>query len=389
MKILFTITRAFNPNDAGVQRTTYKLGKFFSEQGHEVAYFSTKNDGHVSVDFGTLYAVSEMNGLRTKSNVVYLKAILLSFCPDIVINQMPYEKKLRNILYQYKRSCDYILIGCLRNSLFNFLSNVRLKINSAVSSRFFRIIDNRLCLALIKRLHVIKHRYDLRSILNSHDYYVLLAPQNIDELKFFVGNYKNHKVSVIPNSIPNVYPASLQKKRKNILYVGSLNVAQKRTDLLLIVWQKAQSRLPDWNLIVVGHGEYAPVLKQEIERQKVLAINLEGFKRPEQYYIEASIFIMTSAYEGFPNTILEAQSYGVPVMAFNSYAALDGIVNHSIDAILVPPFDTDQFADQLVQLASDSHQLRAMQGAALLNAERFTIDKVGKQWLKFFDSIRA
>ena len=95
---------------------------------------------------------------------------------------------------------------------------------------------------------------------------------------------------------------------------------------------------------------------------------------------------MPSAYEGFPNTILEAHSYGCPVLAFKSYAALDWIVNNGGDALLAPPFDVDELSNYAVQLAKNPGKLEEMQLSALKNAHRFTIDKVGEQWLSFFQS---
>lgn len=387
MKILFTLTRSFNPNDAGVQRTTYKLGKFFTEQGHTIAYYSTKTKGHVPVEYGSLYAVKEEGELNSANNIEFLKKTLYEFSPDIVINQMPYEKKMRKVLGRYKNECGYVLIGCLRNSLFSFLSNVRLKIKLLLPPVVFKLVDNKMGITIIRSLHVIRHRIDLKSILNAHDYYVLLTPQNKDELRYFVGDYQSKKVLVIPNSIPSVYPEYLLTKRKIILYVGSLNIQQKRADLLLDFWQEAFTKLPDWEFKIVGHGVYADVVARQIKERQLPRVTLEGYQKPEPYYADASLFIMTSAYEGFPNTILEAQSHGVPVVTFKSYAALESIVNDRKDALLITPYDIHQMAEQTISLATAPKKLRVMQQAAIDNASRYTIDNVGKQWLNFFNSM--
>ena len=51
MRILIAMTRAFDPYAAGVQRSTFKLGEYFFRCGFNVAYFSTKSDGHKHVEF--------------------------------------------------------------------------------------------------------------------------------------------------------------------------------------------------------------------------------------------------------------------------------------------------------------------------------------------------
>lgn len=388
MKVLFTLTRAFNPNAAGVQRTTYKLGRYFTEHGLTVAYWSTHVDGHTDVDYGTLFSAQEPGGMNSKTNCKALIDLLHSWQPDVVINQMPYEDGLREILSNEKESVGYTLAGCLRNSLFNFISNVRHKTRQTLPNWAFRLVDNSLGLSLIKQFHKWKHSRDLRKILDDHDYYVLLTPPNKEELQFFVGNYQESKWLVVPNSIPAVFPDSLHKKENIILYVGSLNIEQKRADLLLPFWKEVAPLLPDWQFLIVGHGNYAESLARDIDQLQLERVSLEGFQKPESYYKRASLFVMPSAYEGFPNTILEAHSYGCPVLAFDSYAALRWIVHDKVDAHVAPPFDVKALADNAVTVAENKEVRESMQVAALANAQRFTIDTVGPQWIKLFNTWR-
>ena len=114
------MTPAFDPNSGGVQRTTYKLGKYFTEQGMEVAYFSTANTGHIKVEYGTLHYSKKEGGVNNSKNIEQLAEVLQIFQPDFVINQMPYVKSLRDVLFQNKVKENYVLLGCLRNSLFSF-----------------------------------------------------------------------------------------------------------------------------------------------------------------------------------------------------------------------------------------------------------------------------
>lgn len=99
--------------------------------------------------------------------------------------------------------------------------------------------------------------------------------------------------------------------------------------------------------------------------------------------------MMPSAYEGFPNTILEAHSFGCPVFAFNSYAALDWIVNDGKDAYLIEPYVVQKMANETVLLAKSGEKLSESQKKALHNAGRFTVDKVGGMWGDLFYELIA
>ncbi len=388
MKVLYTLTPAFSPNDGGVQRVTYNVGRFFAEQGLSVHYYSLAKEGHIAAEFGELHHAPEEGGASNPANIAEMHRLLETLRPEVVINQMPYVRELREGLYRGKEQYEYLLLGCLHNSLFNFKSNVRDRMKALLPKPVYLALDNPLGIALIQQRHRWRHRKDLKAILDQHDFFVLLAPPNRDELNYFVGAYKADKVISMPNSIPRLFPDDSEKERV-LLHVGRLNVPQKRSDLLAPFWERVHSALPKWRFIVVGDGPYRPQLEREIRERNLPRIQLEGYQKPGPYYRKADLFMMPSAYEGFPNTLLEAQSYGCVPLAFDSYAAIRWIVHDGRDALLAPSFDLDVMATQLIELAQDPVRLASMRSAALENAGRFTIDSVGRQWVEFFEKFAS
>lgn len=386
MKILFTLTPAFNPNDGGVQRTTFKLGKRFTELGHEVYYFSTSDKGHVPPKYGELCHSKESGGVNNSKNINQLADFLKDVKPDIVINQMPYEAPLREELERQKEILEFVLLGCLRNSLFSFKSNMEDILKQSLPSWIHTLTNNSIVHSFVQWRHKIKHGKDLKKIIDAHDRFILLTPPNRKELNYFIGDYKKEKVIAIPNSIPDVYRDEM-KKEKIILHVGRINIQQKRSDLLLDFWERCFERLPDWKFVIVGDGPYKSTLEDDLAKRKLPRVYLEGYQKPEPYFLKAPIFMMPSAYEGFPNTLLEAQSFGCVSAVFNSYYALDWIVNDEKDTILVEPFDISSMADRVVELINNEEKTQQMSAAALNNVERFTVNKVGNIWQSLFEEL--
>jgi glycosyltransferase involved in cell wall biosynthesis len=253
----------------------------------------------------------------------------------------------------------------------------------------FRLIDNPFGLNIFNFRHWLKHRYQLKTMLRQNDIVMLLTPPNKEELAHFVGTYPESKVRSIPNSIPRVYDDQPLKKDKIILHVGRLDIIQKRADLLLDFWEKTYQKLPEWRFVIVGDGPYFNKLKSQIEQKQLPRIQLEGHQNPEPYFETASIFMMPSAFEGFPNVILEAQSYGVIPVAFDSYPALSWIINDQRDGLLSKPFDTKSMAEQIIGLASHNKKMDEMKKAALINAKHFTIEEVGRQWMDLFHELSS
>lgn len=382
-KILFVLTPSFNPNAGGVQRTTYKLGRYFTEQGYKIAYFSFAPDGHIECEYGELHHSLEKGKAGNNSNLDALEKVCEQFSPDFVINQMPYEYPITERLGNIKTTYKFVLLGCLRNSLFSVVNNLEAAMKTLLPGPIFPLFNNSVGKKIALERHKYLHRKSLKHILSNHDRYILLSPPNNKELKYFVGDFMQDKVLAIPNSIPDVQ-AEPGEKEKIILHVGRLNDDQKRSDLLLPFWNACKDQLPGWEFVIVGDGPYKNVMEKHINTQTIDRVRLTGFQKPEPYYKKASLFMMPSAYEGFPNTILEAQSYGCPVVAFNSYDALEWIVNNSKDAKLIKPFDVQTMASETAALADKPKKLKEFQRAALQNAERFTIDKVGEIWETMF-----
>jgi len=386
MKILFVQTNVYSNDASGVPRVTYNLGKYFMQKGLKVAYFSFKTEGHINVEYGQLYHAKKIGGVKNKNNLKALKSCIADFKPDRVINQMPYIKKLRRTLSECSRNYNFKLIGCIHGSLFNFKNNIKDVIKRELPYPFNQIMSTSYMIKIPLLYHIIKQRIELKDMTKIHDILLLNTPANYEELKYFLdAKYlKEVRVDLMVNPVLHIQK-KVPKKEKIILHLGRLNNTQKRSDLLLDFWEKTYKALPEWQFKVVGNGPYYETLVTDLQKRKLPRIKLLGFQKAELYYKEAAIFMMPSAYEGLPHTIIDSQSFGCPTLAFNSYAALEHIVDDGINAVLAKPFDTKELAKYCVDLAKNDLALAKMQKEALKNAERYSIQKIGKQWLTLFN----
>lgn len=378
-KIIFVLTPAFNPTNGGVQNTTFKLGRELTKRGHDIHYFSFKMEGHIQVEFGQLHHPTAQSGSGIASNQEQLVRLITALQPQFVINQMPYDDGIQKALIQAKSQTKFIALGCLRNSLFSVVSNLESFGNTILPKGLkflskFKIVQQ----ALLKK-HKVAHAVSLKKILNNHDRFVLLAPPNLEEMQYFLGDFDQVKVLAIPNSIPEVND-DLSKKENVILHVGRLNYVQKRSDLIVPFWEKLHKRLPDWTFEIVGYGEYQSILEEQLKSKNLPRVKFFGKQKPNEYYSRAKIFMMPSAYEGFPNTLIEAQSFGCVPFCFDSYPALNWIVNNHIDAMLTKPYDLDELVEDVVRMAQSQEKIDFHAQKALENARRFTVDAVVNIW---------
>lgn len=144
---------------------------------------------------------------------------------------------------------------------------------------------------------------------------------------------KNIKAKIVPIANPTPYEnikhtPSLESK--TILAVGRLTY-QKGFDLLISAWAEVCKTNYDWKLQIIGSGEDEEALKLQAESLKIehRVEFIPATKNIEYYYRNASIYCMSSRFEGFGMVILEALSFGIPVISFDCDAGpSDMIINH-------------------------------------------------------------
>jgi GalNAc-alpha-(1->4)-GalNAc-alpha-(1->3)-diNAcBac-PP-undecaprenol alpha-1,4-N-acetyl-D-galactosaminyltransferase len=208
-----------------------------------------------------------------------------------------------------------------------------------------------------------------------------------ESCKDYFSDYIKKKIAVIPNAVPEVCLSPDEAEQSPevtshnaIVTLGRL-VPQKRFDLLLRAFS-AISRKINNNLIIVGEGP----LRGELEALS-RGLGLSGrvkftglMRRPWAFLKDAEFFVMSSEFEGFPMTLLEAMACGVPVISFDCRTGPGEIIRDGIDGILVPPLDVGRLADEMERLATDHSTRQLMAKRALEVRERFSTDTVMAEW---------
>ena len=379
-RIMIVLTPAFVPTAGGVQMSTSKMARWFSSVGHEVKVFSFAASGHELPEYAEFANAEKPGGSKLPANLTNLVQSVKGFRPDVVINQMPYEHEIGETLLKEK---DYLLLGCLRNTLYSVKGDLDGFIKRAIPGFLRSFFRNPFGRAVLLNRHRRAHAANLRRILETYDYFVMFGPPNLEELEYFVPGYDREKIRLVPNSIPAVAD-SPPRKEKRILWLGRLSRAQKQAELIPEVWRRVCERLPDWQLDVVGGGPDRAEIERQVTESGLPRVNFHGRQVPDDYYRRSAIFFMTSAFEGFPNTLVEAQSYAAIPVVFDSYPVASWIVEDGKSGFIIEPFDVESMADRIIELAIDPERARFAE-QALESARRFHIDNVGQMWQELFD----
>ncbi len=222
-----------------------------------------------------------------------------------------------------------------------------------------------------------------RQIYDHVDAYVCLCDAYKQEVeKALHLNPATSKVEAIYNPITLPAHTIVHEKKKQVVFVGRLSRCDKRIDRLLRIWQHVQ-HLSKWELCIYGEGPDEGALRQQATALQLKNIHFMGFvKDTQQIYDQAAIICLTSAYEGWPLILLEAQANGVIPVAMNCSKGVEAIISHpGKNGILIAAEDETHFAQALLSLMELSEGERNdMQTYCIENAAHYTASQVALQW---------
>lgn len=196
-------------------------------------------------------------------------------------------------------------------------------------------------------------------------------------------------IMVIPNPITLNPWSSKVNKHKRILAAGRL-VPQKGFDLLIHAWSLIAKRNTEWRLQIVGSGPQGRELR-ELARELKVDNQIEFYEHSshlEQYYLGASLFAMTSRFEGLPLVLIEAKKFGLPCISFDCACGPSEIIRDGVDGILIPDGDVPAMATGLEQLIQDE-MLRLTYSNAAQKDTRFDLEPITDLWLKLLKNLRS
>jgi len=366
----------------------------------------------------------------------YEKKIILYDSSDISYEVSSSIHNIGLAIYPFKniiQEISTVLIGALKLRKYIASEDIKICISFKEHPNIINVLSGKSLSIISVREHKssgLKFRgilgflikYMISFIYNRADVVVAVSRGVADDL---IDNFRidRHKIFVLYNGCDykNIKKLSFEDVVHRFHISGPVVVTVGRLSREKLHWQLIRSfsrvvqMIPGAGLIIVGSGEelgYLEKISASLHLEH--CVFFAGFqKNPYKYLINSDLFVLSSAWEGFPNVILEAMACGLPVISVDcetgprellapDIGCIDKInsVTFAEYGVLLPKLDgkykkvgeslTEQeilMADSIVHLLNDSELRAHYQEKSNLRVKDFSLDKFSDGWTCLINSL--
>ena len=216
-----------------------------------------------------------------------------------------------------------------------------------------------------------------------------LVFQTLDAKYYFSKKIQN-KSTIIINPIGEDIPLPYVGEREPVIVsVGRLE-PQKNHQLLIDAFAEVHKHLPNYILKIYGDGSLKERLQEQIVQYNLCEnVLLMGHSQNVLYDIrDASVFVLSSDFEGISNALMEAMAIGIPVISTDHpIGGARFLIKSGYTGILTPVGDKDALALSILKILLNKKYAESMAFNALNVRNLASIETVADDWLNFINKI--
>ena len=174
------------------------------------------------------------------------------------------------------------------------------------------------------------------------------------------------------------------ERKKEIIAVGNLNrYHHKGFDNLLKIMKPILDNNKDWKLRIIGSGEKGKEFLINIADELSITeqVQFDGFRKDVGSIMQnASIFILSSRFEGLPMVLLEAMSQGMACIAYNCKTGPSEMLDHNQNGLLIEDQNIEAMRENLNKLVENKLLRDSLGDVALHSLEKYSMPNIIRKW---------
>lgn len=389
MNILFHIDVECVPENGGIERVTSLLTKELRKRGHKVysSYRIHVDREATRPDFDGVFPISAGDSER-------LAEIIREHDLDHIVVQKTFRDLpwIRKGIEKSGKNTKIIYCFHSRPSRTRGLHGFKSLVFNDPSKMNLLKIPLKAMLYPIRRAQYEHQQYFWPTKMA--DKILVLSEQYIEPWLTMSKGAGRGIIEAMPNPLsfdPHTSAHDIKTKHKKVLIVARMEEEQKNFKEALNIWSMIEKNqnLKDWTLEIVGSGPDRDKVEKEAKRFDLKRATFHGYQNPENFYKEASIFMMTSRFEGWPMTINEATQYGCVPVVYTSFSAIHDVVEDGLNGFLVKPYETAEYVKALTNLMKDQRMRERMAQEGVKSSWRFNLGPIIDRWEDLFSDIKT
>lgn len=192
-----------------------------------------------------------------------------------------------------------------------------------------------------------------------------------------------------PMNLPQNINYSINQNNKLIVGIGRLE-QQKNFRLLIDAFHLFYQSHPQYKLLIVGEGSQ----RVDLEKHAAQLLPQHVYDFPGKVsdiykvLVNASVYVLSSNYEGLPNALLEAMAIGVPVVS-TDYApgSVKTIVKNGFNGLIVPRNDPVALSEAISSICDNKSFAYSLSNNSKAIGIEYNATEVSKNWLKYLERL--
>ncbi len=215
--------------------------------------------------------------------------------------------------------------------------------------------------------------------------------QTKEAQEYFSSKIQQNSV-IIPNPINPLFIVKPYggKREKNIVTVGRLE-EQKNHKLLINSFNIIKEKYKDYNILIYGSGSLEDELKSYVKKLKLenrVIFKGESDNIKDEIY-KSKMFVLSSDYEGMPNSLMEAMSLGLPCISTDCPCGGSRfLISNNKNGILVPVNDQLALSHAIEKIIDDENFAKSIGDNASKIGEELEPLKINQRWLDYIMYIK-
>lgn len=340
----------------GAERVISLLSNEWVNKGHSVELIITGDNRNIAYELSDKINVEFLSGLR-KVKLPHLdfirriRAKVVSYSPDAAIAFM-------------NDTCAYTALSLLGTNIPVFYSerNDPNKVNQRIIDKLYRRIVECSVKGIVFQTDGARACYSQKLQKKS---IVILNPINTDHIPQW----------------------KYTETRKEVVSVGRLN-PQKNQKLLIDAFKIFNKRYPEYVLKIYGSGELKDDLISYTKKNNLMdSVKFMGNSSDVLNEIKtASLFVLSSDYEGLPNALIEAMVMGMPCISTDcSPGGARMLIESGVNGIITPCGNSEVLAKEMMNaVADEKHSIILGENAAGLK-QNVSIENIANKWIRFLE----